>query len=129
MLYEVITIPKTKIKPDYIYNCLESETDFNIKSTAKIIWLGNKPIISSYIKTKKGQTTELLNMTFHSKTETFKISLEKEHGLWLKNTLELITPSNKPTSFGDLKKNFETQFENFELFWFSKPLQKLRESA
>jgi len=122
-------IPKTQIKPDYIYDCLESEPDFNIKPTAKIVWLGNNPIISSYTKTKKGKTSELLNMTFHSKTETFKISLEKEHGLWLKNILDFITPNNKPTSFGDLKTTFETQFENFELFWFSKPIQKLRESG
>lgn len=122
-------IPKTQIKPDYIYTCLETNIDFNIKPTAKIVWLGNKPLVNSQIKTKKGQTWEMLNMTFHDKIDSFQISLEKEQGQWLLNILELVTPGNKLQSFGDLKTNFETKFENFELFWFSKPILKLRDSG
>jgi len=120
-------IPKTQIQPDYIYTCLETNIDFNIKPTAKIVWLGNKPLVTSQTKTKKGQTMDLLNMTFHNKTDDFQITLEKDHGLWLLNTLEKLSPTNKRLqSFADLKTSFETTFENFELFWFSKPIEALK---
>ncbi len=121
-------IPKTQIKPDFIYNCLETTLDFNIKPNAKIVWLGTIPMVSEQSKSKRGQTLQLLNMTFHDKTSVFKISLEKEQGLWLLSSLKSITPNqNKQRTFSELKSHFETQFENFELFWFSKPILKLRE--
>ena len=121
-------VPKTQIKSDYIYHCLETIIDFNIKPGAKVIWLGNTPKVSSQTKTKKGQTMELLNMTFYDKLDTFQITLKKDHGLWLLNMLETLSPKhNRQLAFVDLKTQFETQFENFELFWFSKPITVLRE--
>ncbi|WP_166965696.1 B12-binding domain-containing radical SAM protein [Yeosuana marina] len=121
-------IPKTQIKPDFIYNCLETAVDFNIKPNAKIVWLGTTPMVTEQTKSKRGQTLELLTMTFHDKTDIFKISLEKEQGLWLLNTLKTINPNhNKQRTYDDLKSDFETLFENFELFWFSKSILKLRE--
>ena len=123
-------IPKTQIKPDYIYKCLETTIDFNIKPTVKVVWLGNKPTITSQTKTKKGLTKEVLTLTFHDKTDSFQISLDKNHGLWLLTTLETLTPIHKKQrSFAELKTDFETQFEDFELFWFSKPILKLRDSG
>ncbi|WP_445954937.1 B12-binding domain-containing radical SAM protein [Yeosuana sp.] len=123
-------IPKTQIKPDYIYKCLETTIDFNIKPTVKVVWLGNKPTITSQTKTKKGLTKEVLTLTFHNKTDSFQISLEKPFGLWLLTILERLTPIHKKQrSFAELKTDFETQFEDFELFWFSKPILKLRDSG
>ena len=123
-------IPKTQIKPDYIYKCLETTIDFNIKPTVKVVWLGNKPTITSQTKTKKGLTKEVLTLTFHDKTDSFQISLEKPFGLWLLTILERLTPIHKKQrSFAELKTDFETQFEDFELFWFSKPILKLRDSG
>ncbi len=29
-------------------------------------------------------------------------------------------------TIGQIKSDFETQFEDFELFWFSKPILKLK---
>ncbi len=123
-------VPKTQINTDYIYDCLKTEIEFKIKSTAKIVWLGNPPSITSQTKTKKGQTIELLNMTFHTPSDVFQIALEKDQGLWLLHILESLTPKNITIkSFSELQTNFETQFENFELFWFSKPMTKLKESG
>ncbi len=34
----------------------------------------------------------------------------------------------KPT-VQQLKNNFEENFEDFELFWFSKPMQQLKENG
>ena len=123
-------IPKTTIKPDYIHNCLETDVHFNIKPTAKILWLGTKPLVTETSKTKKGQTYYTLQAMFHSTTDTFTITLDKNHGTWFLNVLEKLSPNNSQLlAFSDLKKDFETQFEDFELFWFSKPMNVLRENG
>ncbi|WP_339626366.1 B12-binding domain-containing radical SAM protein [uncultured Winogradskyella sp.] len=120
-------VPDTNIDPDFIYNCLAQEPAFNIKPTAKLFWLGTLPIVSEFSKTKKGTTKEFLKLTFYDKADSFEITTEKEKGLWLLDTLERLSPLNKPQTFGQLKTNFETQFEDFELFWYSKPIDVLRD--
>jgi hypothetical protein len=46
----------------------------------------------------------------------------------LLNVLEQLSPHNeKQLSFNQLKNDFETYFEDFELFWFSKPIRILKE--
>ncbi len=120
-------IPKTKIHQDFIYDCLESETNFATKPSAKIVWLGNNPEINYTTKTKRGESWESIELTFHDKIETTLISMDKEHGEWLVSKLHMLTPhQEKATSFSSLKTDFENHFEDFELFWFSKPVQALR---
>lgn len=121
-------IPQTTIHPNFIYDCLDTEIDFKTKPTAKIVWLGHFPLVTEYSKTKKGKTTSFLEMTFHDKSETFQITTEKNKGDWFLDTLALLMPTNeKPISFSLLKKDFETHFDDFELFWFSKPILTLRD--
>ena len=119
-------IPKTLIQPDFINNCLVQEVVFNIKPTAKIFWLGTLPLINEFSKTKKGTTKDFLEFTFHDIIDTYQITTEKEKGMWLLEILEQLSPQNKPKSFGHLKTDFEKQFEDFELFWYSKPIHVLR---
>jgi hypothetical protein len=120
-------IPKTKIPPDYIVSCLEKKYDFNTKPSAKIVWLGVTPISENFTKSKKGNSWELTKLTFHHKTETFDISLEKEKADWLVSTLEKVSVYGESKStFNQLKSDFETYFEDFELFWYSKPIATLR---
>ena len=121
-------IPKTKIHPDFIYDCLENEPQFLAKPSAKILWLGNTPIVRSVTKTKRGNSWESLEFTFHKNTDTIQISLEKEVGEWLQTILPTLTPNQeKTTTFAQLKADFETKFDDFEIFWFSKPMQTLKE--
>ena len=47
-------VPRTKVPDDYIYNVLQEENSFTIKPTAKIVWMGGKPSVSYFTKTKKG---------------------------------------------------------------------------
>ncbi len=123
-------IPRTSIKKDFIQQALNTSTDFTVKSNAKIIWLGNTPESQVFTKSKKGQTWELMSLTFHQKKESFIINLDKEKGEWLKSRLENLNPtSEKQTNFSQLKQDFETTFEDFELFWFSKPIQQLRNNG
>jgi len=120
-------IPKTKIPSDYIYNCLQKEPTFNTKPNATIIWLGGKPQIEIFTKSKKGNSWEMMKLSFHNKTQFFDIILNVEEGKWLVETLEKIAVnSDVKFTFNQLKANFELKLEDFELFWFSKPVVTLR---
>ena len=123
-------IPKTKIAPDYIISCLEKEENFNTKPTSKIVWIGGKPSAEEFTKSKKGQSWEMTKLTFHTKIETVEISLEKEKAIWLMEILEKISISNSKTfTFSHLKEDFETRFEDFELFWYAKSIKSLRNAG
>jgi hypothetical protein len=120
-------IPKTKIPPDYIYNCLEKEQNFTTKPNAKIIWLGGMPQVEFFTKSKKGTSWEMMKLTFHSKTQTFDISVNAEEGKWLVAILEQVSVhSENKFTFAQIKSDFEKQLDDFELFWFSKPIQVLK---
>jgi len=121
-------IPRTKIAADFIENALNEDENFNIKPTAKIIWIGGKPVIDYFTKSKKGNSWEMASLTFHDKKESFIIQTNKDEGEWLISALEKITISNdKVYSFQEINADFETSMENFELFWYSKPINTLRD--
>jgi len=121
-------IPKTKIHPDFIADALEEEEDFNIKPTAKIVWLGGKPSAEHFTKSKKGNSWQMMTLTFHDKKESFIIQTSKSEGEWLVQMLDKISISkSKIYSFQEIKLDFETHLEDFELFWYSKPVNTLRE--
>lgn len=123
-------IPRTSIKKDFIQQSLNGTTAFITKSNAKIIWLGTTPQTQIFTKSKKGQSWDLMSLTFHQKKESFTIHLDKEKGAWLTSILiDLDIHSGKSTTFQQLKQNFETTFEDFELFWFSKPMLQLRNNG
>ena len=121
-------IPQTKIHPDFIINALEETEDFSTKPTAKIVWLGGKPLVENFTKSKKGNSWQMMTLTFHDKKESFSIQTAKADGEWLMQMLEKISVSkSKIYSFQEIKSNFESNLENFELFWYSKPVNTLRE--
>ena len=122
------TIPKTTIRPDFIYEALEEETNFRVKPNAKVIWLGGKPSVNSFTKTKKGTSWDMMRLTFYDKKETFEIQLSQKEGEWLVTILDIISYSNSKTKqFQELKADYENELEDFELFWFSKPITALKE--
>jgi hypothetical protein len=120
-------IPPTEIQSYFIEDCLASEEILTTKSSAKIVWLGSEPLVSYTSKSKRGNTLELINFVFHSNLDVLEISLEKAKGEWLLNMLDkLSVQQNSSLTFLQLKEDFELKFEDFELFWYSKPLKKLR---
>jgi hypothetical protein len=120
-------IPKTKIQPNFIENAILDSSDFSIKPTAKIIWIGSQPVIEHFTKSKKGNSWEMTKLTFHFKSDAVEISIEKDIADWLVNILPTI--AMKSGLLKDIKQDFETHFEDFELFWFSKPMKTLRDSG
>ncbi|MFK7900259.1 MAG: radical SAM protein [Cyclobacteriaceae bacterium] len=115
-------IPKTTIPKDYISNCLETDEEYYSKPTAKVIWLGNHPLISV------GDNVNELLLIFHERKETIEITLEKEIAQWLVPILEKIAvSSNKIITIAQLKIDYEKTFPSFEQFWYSEPIDTLRE--
>jgi len=121
-------VPRTTVDPDYIYDCVASDPLIFTKASATIVWLGNTPLFTEFTKTKKGQSKQLLQCSFHTKTECVELLLEKESGTWLLDALKRITPANeKQVTFGQLKADFELHLEDFEAFWYSKPVLALKD--
>ena len=121
-------VPKTKIHPDFIMDALHEPEDVNIRPTAKIVWLGGKASVEHFTKSKKGNSWEMAALTFHDKKESFTIQVNKREGEWLVKMLETISATNaKALTFQQIKADFETELQDFELFWYSKPINVLRE--
>ncbi|MGJ8714410.1 MAG: B12-binding domain-containing radical SAM protein [Maribacter stanieri] len=120
-------IPTSTIAPDYIYNCLEQELVLNTKPTAKVAWIGQMPMTSERVKKKKGMTWQQMELSFHTKVNKYEITVDKDKGEWLLSSLEKLKPANKLISYGQLKKDYESQLQDFELFWYSKQISGLRE--
>ncbi len=115
-------VPKTKITSSFIEECLAPAFDLKLNLNSKIIFLGNQP--SSETKGKKSI------LTFHLKTNSFEISLEKEKAAWLVEQLaELSAKNQKVKTLSNLKISFESKFDDFEPFWFSKSLNMLKENS
>ncbi len=123
-------VPRTRIPSDYIQMCLENEPIEFMKSTARPIWLGGTPEVTSFTKSKRGNTWEQLRMIIHTKTDCIEVTLPKEEGAWFIEQLDKlgIESKSRPT-ISALKKDFENRLEDFELFWYSNPVLHLRDSG
>uniref|UniRef100_UPI00374442EF B12-binding domain-containing radical SAM protein n=1 Tax=Chryseobacterium pennipullorum TaxID=2258963 RepID=UPI00374442EF len=123
-------IPRTSVHPDYIHDCLLGDDQFNLKGNSKVVFLTNNVIAENRVKNKKSHSGTYTLLTFHLKTNIVKVELEKDKATWLMDVLEETSIQNqKKTTIQQLKTNFEQHFEDFELFWFSKPMQQLKENG
>jgi hypothetical protein len=121
---------KTTIQNNYILNCLENEEFKAVKPSTKIIWLGNSPEINTISKKKKGIKTEFLNLTFHDSNTSHEVVIEKDKAEWLLEILPQLSVQNISTkNLSWLKTAYEKVFPDFELFWYSTPVEKLKEAG
>lgn len=122
-------VPRTKVPDNYIFNVLQEDDSFTTKPTAKIVWTGRKPSVSYFTKNKKGRSFEMASLTFHDKKESFTIQVSQEQGEWLTSFLEKAAVAEKSvTTFAQAKLHYEDAgLDDFELLWYSKPVNTLRE--
>jgi len=121
-------VPRTKVPQDYIYNVLHEDEGFGTKPTAKIVWMGSSPVISYFTKNKKGHTWQMAALEFHDKKESFTIQTGAGEGNWLAGFLQSASAENKPVTFAQAKQSYEDAgLDEFEPFWYSKPINMLRE--
>ena len=122
--------PRTTIQPNFIEKCIDSEGLILAKSSSKPLWLGRTPLASTYTKSKRGESWEMIQITVHDKRECIEIRLDKNQGEWFFNQLEKMSVySLQNPTISDLKTDFESKFDDFELFWYSKPINQLREAG
>ena len=123
-------IPRTTIHPDYIHDALLENDNFTFKGNSKIVFLAKNVIAENRIKTKKKYQYAYARITVHLKTNIISIDLDFSHAEWLMSMFNEYPVQNpkKPT-LQSLKINFEENFDDFELFWFSKPIQQLKENG
>lgn len=124
-------VPRTSIPPDYIVTCLESELLPTYRGNQKIVWLGTYPYKEYFDKKKKGRIFEMVNLIFYTKNDTLTIGLDREEGDWFAAFIEELKGSTTQTkTYQQMKTSFETTCStDFEPFWYSKPVQQLREMA
>lgn len=123
-------IPKTTIHPDYIHDCLLEEENFIFKGNSKLIFLDKNANVENFVKKTRAGAFEYTRLTFHLKTNIVKIELETAQAAWLMTIFaENSTANPKKITLQQLKTQFEETFEDFEIFWFSKPIQQLKENG
>jgi hypothetical protein len=119
--------PKTTIAPDYIAALLAEEEYAAKNLNTKLIWLGNKPKLETFTKSKKGNQWEMCSLSFETKKETFNIKVSQAEGLWLGSLIEKLSEqSDKLWTLQEVKANYEAAgLDDFELFWDNKPVNTL----
>ena len=116
--------------PDYIHDCLLEHKDFKFRGNSKIVFLSANALAQDYVRTKKGNSWEITQLTFHLNTNVLKIELDRDKAHWLMKMMEENSVTNlKKTTLQHLKISFEEKWDDFELFWFSKPMQQLKENG
>lgn len=120
-------VPKTTVPADYIANSL-NEYDVSVaKSSTRIIWLGRLMHVEYFTQSKKGNSREMVSISFAAKKETLQIKVPKKQGDWLISVLPQLSVDNKKTcTLPELKESYEAAgLEDFELFWDNKPVTNL----
>lgn len=125
-----VRIPRTKIAPTFIEDCLNSEPLAFSKPSTQPIWLAGTPSYSTYTKSKRGNSWEMMELRVHSKKHSIDVHLPAPEGKWFIEQLpQLSVHSTEKITISVLKARFEEVLEDFELFWYSKPMNSLREIA
>lgn len=123
-------IPRTTVHPDYIHDCLLEEDSFGFKGSSKVIFMDSNVITKDLTKTKKGLSRQVKQITFHLKTNIVKIELDQEKANWLIRILvENPIQNQRKITLQQLKDDFEAHFDDFEIFWFSRPIQQLKDNG
>jgi hypothetical protein len=69
---------------------------------------------------------ELVEFTIRYKGRKIEVSLMKEVGLWIYEKLHSIQDGKTNTLLSDWMKDYAEQgLEDFDLFWFNKPMSQL----
>lgn len=120
-------VPKTTVPPDYIIKAIKETDSILFRPTAKVIWTGNIGKTEYFTQTKKGNSREMISVSFATKKQTIQLQFPKAQGNWLINMLPNLSIDNPKTwTLQELKDSYEaTGLEDFELFWDNKPVSTM----
>lgn len=114
-------IPDTTVPYDFIVSSLENDNSmYQVSPHAKMVWIGHAKISDNNSST----------LRIYNSVSSTEVNLDSERLLWLSETLKAMTPQNESTmSYAAFRKSYESQFDDFLLFWFEKPMERLREAG
>jgi len=120
-------VPRTTVAPDYILQSLKEDDSLLFKPAAKVIWLGKQTTAEVITKSKKGNSWEILSVSFATKKQTQQLQFNKAHGEWFIELLPKLSINNANTySLQEIKDSYEAAgLEDFELFWDNKPVSTM----
>lgn len=120
-------VPKTTVPPDYISKAIRETDSILFRPTAKVIWTGNAGKTECFTQTKKGNSREMISVSFATKKQTIQLQFPKAKGSWLVNMLPDLSIDNPKTwTLQELKDSYEAAgLDDFELFWDNKPVSTM----
>lgn len=129
--FDTLKTPRTKVKPNYIQESLENQPIQQLSPRSKVMWLGNNPEIRLFTKNKKGNTYQMAEVSFVSKSNEFSIKLNQEEGTWLCEILPELSCVNIPIkSIDDLNNSFSKACNgDFDVFMTSRAFNQLKENG
>ncbi len=122
-------VPPTNIAPDFIYNTLQQSTTDKLRSSSKILWINEKPVINYYTKKKKGKVTPMAEITIHLKNDVISLNVKENIGNWIMNMTEQShILNNNNLTFNDLINSFQHEkLGDFNIFRNGYAFNQLRE--
>lgn len=119
----------TTIPQNYIERVIQNAPISIPAPTTKVIYLGNKPVLKNYTKTKKGVAYDMCSITFYNRNGELTIKLNREQAVWLEEILNLIAVHNVKTyTLQEIATHYENSgFTDFELFWNNPPINSLHQ--
>ncbi len=120
-------VPKTTVAPGFIQNALMETEIVPFKPDAKIVWLGNDPVVESFTQSKKGRHREMYSLNFTTKKQEQQVQLQKDQAEWFISILKKLSVNNgKTLTLAEVKHSYEDAgLEDFELFWDNKPVSTM----
>lgn len=124
------TIPKTQMPKQLIQNALQDSAILEPSSSSKLVWLGLVGKRETLIKNKKGNSWTQQVWHIFTTQQEWEVVFDADQAEWLWTYLEQAAPTSasKPI-YAQVKKDFETRWDNWLLLLNSKPLQKLAEAG
>jgi len=119
-------IPRPTIGPEYIAACLEKVDSSPTKDGAKMVWLGNKPIVSEKLIRKKKKSYTRVLLTFHTTSAVIDFTLEQIVADWLLGILNKMEKSAIPITYGHFSNSFEEDCKHFDQFFTLTMKDELR---
>jgi len=113
-------VPITTVRPEYIANCLDSESTNLPRGTDKLVWINALPTVI--------QEEDFVTIAFHSKKASDSIELDTDLGLWIATWLERMHYSTEDTvTFKQLKTSFEQDYDDIKTLWYSEIIDVAKE--
>jgi hypothetical protein len=124
-------VPRTTIGKNFIEFVLANDSEKELKSPTKVVWLGKTPVFSPFQKTKKGKVIEMAELSFANKKYDLVVKTDLQSGTWLADWLPKLSSENSNVlTLGELEEDFQKNTNtSFKLFWNSQAMNTLRENG